>query len=374
MSGPAQGRAAAFTLVELLVVIAIIGILIALLLPAVQAARESARRSQCSNNLKQIGLALQGYHDSYKCFPPGNATSIPMTTKGCFNGATTSPNPGPPWSVSILPYMEETGIADALDMDGEFPSGYGDTMSPNNPSPTTATGPLFTHIDSYKCPSTPAGMMEWVVQATVGAPMVGVDRATLNYFGCMGGGLDTPPGGNKQNSTPNGQFCTCGTTGAALPNGAFLFHWTNGFLPIYTSVGTPAGQKVRGRDMRDALDGTSNSVLVGETIYQNMQINRGWGSSQRTKHSANNGPGNITGTYRAINSGKSIFNAFSDKATDQNIHNHLMNTCFGSLHPGGAQFCLGDASVRFLNDTMSLNTFKTLGAINDGLPYGGLQK
>jgi prepilin-type N-terminal cleavage/methylation domain-containing protein len=375
---PFSARRGAFTLVELLVVIAIIGILIALLLPAVQAARESARRSQCSNNLKQIGLALHAYHDNHTFFPPGNVTNIPMNAKGCFtpNANNNSPHPGAPWSAQILPYLEETGLADQLDMEGTFPSTYNDyTLLPAPTNHTGPTGPLWTHVESYKCPTTPPGMLEWVVAATVGGTGIqGVDRTTMNYFGCMGGGLDTPPAGNKQTSIPNGNFCTCGTLpGITMPDGAFLYHWTNGFLHVVTSLGKPAGQKVKGKELRDALDGTSNSILVGETIYQNMQINRGWGSSHRTKNSGNNGPGNITGTYRAINSGKAIYNAFSNKTSDQNIHNHLMNTCFGSLHPGGAQFCLGDGSVRFLRDTMSLAIFKTLGAINDGKPNGGVQ-
>ena len=222
-------------------------------------------------------------------------------------------------------------------------------------------------------------MLEWVSQPTVGAPLPGVDRVTMNYFGCMGGGLEGPASGNKQASPPvagltaGGQNCTCGTTGAALPGGSFLFHWANGLMHVMSSQGTPVGQKVRGKDIRDTLDGTTNSILVGETIYQNMQINRGWGSSHRTKHGSNNGPGNLTGTYRAINSGRALYKAASDLASDQNIHNHLMNTCFGSLHPGGAEFCMGDGSVRFLRETMSLPIYRTLGAINDALPVGGIQ-
>jgi prepilin-type N-terminal cleavage/methylation domain-containing protein len=372
----------AFTLVELLVVIAIIGILIALLLPAVQAAREAARRSQCANNLKQIGLALHTYHDSYKCFPPGNVTPINMSRQGCFSGSNAnSPHPGAPWSAAIVPYLEETALADALDMEGTFPSGYADTGATNHPA-TPAISPLYTHIETYKCPSTPAGMLEWVSVPTVGQPLPGVDRATMNYFACMGGGLDEPATGNRQVSpaipglSPGGQNCTCGTVGAPFPNARFLIHWTNGFMHVVSRQGppvVPVGQKVRGRDVRDALDGTANSILVGETIYQNMQINRGWGSSHRTKHGSNNGPGNITGTYRAINSGKSLYNSFSNRTTDQNIHNHLMNTCYGSLHPGGAQFCLGDGSTRFLNENLSLVIYRTLGAINDARPPGGLQ-
>jgi prepilin-type processing-associated H-X9-DG protein len=308
-----------------------------------------------------------------------------MTAQGCFSGGTnnaSTPHPGAPWSAAILPYMEETALADALvGLDANlgrlndpalvaaldtFPSGYADSGAappPVNHPPTNS--PLMTQISSYQCPSTPLGMLEWVSVATVGAPLPGVDRTTMNYFACMGGGLDRPPGGNRQPSvanpglSPGGQFCTCGTTGAPLTDGAFLFHWTNGFMHVNSK-----------KELRDAIDGSSNSILVGETIYQNMQVNRGWGSSHRTKHGSNNGPGNITGTYRAINSGKQIYNTFSNRTTDQNIHNHLMNTCYGSLHPGGAQFCMGDGSVRFINENLSLAIYRTMGAINDGRPFG----
>jgi hypothetical protein len=201
-------------------------------------------------------------------------------------------------------------------------------------------------------------MLKWVSVGTVGQPLPGVERTTMNYFACMGGGLDDPPatgtGANKQASA-NKQFCTCGTVGAAITGGRYLIHWTNGFMHVNSR-----------KSFRNCTDGTSNSILIGETIYQNMQINRGWGSSHRTKHGSNNGPGNLTGTYRAINSGKNLYLTFSNPNADENIHNHLMNTCYGSLHPGGAQFCLGDASVRFLNETMNLAIYRTLGAIDDG--------
>jgi prepilin-type N-terminal cleavage/methylation domain-containing protein len=371
------GKRTAFTLVELLVVIAIIGILIALLLPAVQAARESARRSQCSNNLKQIGLALHNYHSAYKSFPPGNVTPLAVSAQGCFSGGSGSgPHPGAVWSAAILEYLEETALADRLDLQETFPSTYRDTGATNHPA---VNSPLWSHVNTYQCPTTPPGMLEWVSVATVGQPVPGVDRATLNYFACMGGGLDEPATGNRRASpptpglSPGGQNCTCGGVGAPFPSARFLIHWTNGFMHVVSSRGVPFGQKVPGNDMRDALDGTSNCILVGETIYQNMQINRGWGSSHRTRHGSNNGPGNITGTYRAINSGKSLYNSFSNRTSDQNIHNHLMNTCYGSLHPGGAQFCLGDGSVRFLNENLSLVVYRSLGAINDDRPAGGIQ-
>jgi len=350
-----------FTLVELLVVIAIIGILVALLLPAVQAAREAARRMQCSNNLKQLGLALHNYHDTHKRFPPGNVSPVPNGTNGCFTGTSTR-DPGAPWSAAILPFIEQTPLYDRLDMAGTFPSSYNDVTATNLARWTPITsGPLYSHVAAYQCPSAPTGMIGWCVQATVGAPVPGVDRVTMNYFACMGGGLDNPPAGNRQPSV-SGQHCTCGTVNIVLPDSRFLMHWTNGFMFVNSA-----------KAIKDATDGTSNTILVGETIYQNMQINRGWGSSHRSKHGSNNGPGNVTGTFRAINSGDDIYKTFSNKTSDQNIHNHLMNTCYGSLHPGGAQFCLGDGSVQFLSENINLAVYRPLGAINDGLPAGGIQ-
>ncbi len=355
-------RPSAFTLVELLVVIAIIGVLVALLLPAVQAAREAARRMQCANNLKQIGLAVHNYHDSNNAFPIGNTSPAVTADTGCFSGTNgSSRHPGPPWSVTILPYLEQLGIYNNINISGTFPSSYSDANAsppPTNLSPAVynpiTNSPLYSRIATYQCPTTPKGILQWVAIPTVGAPLPNVDRTTMNYFACMGGGLDEPATANRRVSA-TGQNCTCGGVGAPFPSARFLVHWTNGFMHVNSK-----------KSFRNATDGTSNSILIGETIYQNMQINRGWGSSHRTRHGSNNGPGNLTGTYRAINSGKALYNAFSNKTSDQNIHNHLMNTCYGSLHPGGAQFCLGDASVRFLNESMNLAIYRTLGAIDDG--------
>lgn len=363
-----MARRRAFTLVELLVVIAIIGILIALLLPAVQAAREAARRAQCTNHLKQIGLGLHNYHDVNNVFPPGNVSPLNVSSAGCFSGGSgSSPHPGPNWAVSILPYIEQKAVYDQLDIrgPGRFPSSYSDASAappPTNLDPARwnpiQNSPLYTRINVYQCPSTPPGMLPWVALPTVGSPLPGVERVTMNYFGCMGGGLDEPATAN-QTPSANNQNCTCGTVGAPFPSARFLIHWVNGFLFVNSA-----------RGIVHARDGSSNSILVGETIYQNMQLLRGWGSGHRSRHASNNGPANITGTYRAINSGKILYETFSNKTSDQNIHNHLMNTTFASQHPGGANFCFGDGSVRFLSETINLAVYRTLGAIDDSLPVG----
>jgi len=129
----------AFTLVELLVVIAIIGILIALLLPAVQAAREAARRSQCTNNLKQIGLALHNYHDVQRSFPLGAYTGV-----GPVYGHLSGTN----WRTEILPYLEQGALYSKLTFDGSAFSGW--SGLPFSGGNVALSG---LKLDVYLCPS-----------------------------------------------------------------------------------------------------------------------------------------------------------------------------------------------------------------------------
>lgn len=205
-------RRSGFTLVELLVVIAIIGILVALLLPAIQAAREAARRTQCNNNLKQIGLAMQNYHDSSKLLPPG----------GMSGGNRLS------WHVLILPFVELRTLYDRVNFNANTGNGY-------DVAAATAPNDITTElVASYVCPSAPRS--KWFENGSTTV-------FTTHYYGIMG-----PKGANV------------GTGG--------VYRWDNTSAPGHGGFATQ-GVLLR-RDslgFADVLDGTSNTFLVGEISW-----------------------------------------------------------------------------------------------------------
>lgn len=149
----------AFTLVELLVVIAVIGVLVGLLLPAVQAAREAARRIECSNNLKQIGLGLQNYHDTHRQLPAGWIASV------------GTGEPGWGWAAHLLPFIEQTALHDRID-------GRVAIADPAH------QGPRETVLPFYRCPSDARGEPLVMLADDAGAPLFAVARA--NYVGVFG--------------------------------------------------------------------------------------------------------------------------------------------------------------------------------------------
>lgn len=263
-----------FTLVELLVVIAIIGILVALLLPAIQAAREAARRTQCNNNLKNIGLGLQNYHDTYKTFPMG-AMHTGMRPNAS-QGITGSPCLGPSWQYGILPFMEQRNIYDKI----------ANTIRAGGPLSTATAGantfsaqrqnvailptgsrPLDKLIPDYmRCPSSPLPVMVdttgSICLSTYTGIMGGTDilRTTDAQYATLypdpnnlgGTGSTTRTYINRAGCTMTMAACPAGV--ACTPNAATGAVMTNsGMLPVAQHIG-----------MQGCTDGTSNTMIVGE--------------------------------------------------------------------------------------------------------------
>ena len=200
-----------FTLIELLVVIAIIAILIALLLPAVQQAREAARRSQCQNNLKQIGLGLHNYHDTHKVFPPGVITDT-----------------GWAWGTMILPFVDQANLYNTM-----APGGIMDLSN------ATQLANAQTVLNVYLCPSDP-----W------GSP-----QKNTNYAITI-----TPPGGSA--ATYNiGMSNYTGASGTSLGNCEAVSSMGTGILTINSNI-----------KVRDVTDGASNTMLVGERGSQSSAV------------------------------------------------------------------------------------------------------
>ncbi len=313
-------RTRGFTLIELLVVIAIIAVLIGLLLPAVQSAREAARRSQCVNNFKQMGLAMHNYHDTLGSFPIGR-----------MGGGYSYPGAGNDnrrtWGFMILPFLEQGNLYNAINFSVpfyEWPQ-------------TTA---LMTTISVWQCPSDPG-------TTTIQEPDLRYRRRKANVAANWGNShfwQDEPGrGANGPNPWPNG------------PAGAVTF----------------SGAPFRGNastSLRDMTDGTSNTLLVGEVIIGVNQVgkydhrgdifNDDYNCSMFMAYTAPNStiPDQLNAGYCAAtvpgnppcNSNTPKFNAAR------------------SRHPGGVNICFGDGSVRFIKNSVNLNIWRALSTHSGG--------
>ncbi|TWT39246.1 DUF1559 domain-containing protein [Blastopirellula retiformator] len=324
-----KSRKFGFTLVELLVVIAIIGVLIALLLPAVQQAREAARRMHCSNNLKQIGLALHNYHDTFQSLPPGGywAHDTPWSTP-------TPPSPNPERGsthVRLLPFIEQSAIYEKIN----FASGTS-VHEQYVDAPTNSKKVKQVIVDAYVCPSD-----------TTGGIVEGTTLAAHNYspsFGPSGvGAAGNPSCPCSQGAAMNG-FRNDTSHGEIKPAGPFTRRG-NKFIGKFSSV----------------TDGLSNTIFFGETRPGcSTHHAKGWANS-------NNGSGLAT-TLIPINTDTCHTLAEAPGGdTCYAICNWNLEFGFRSLHPGGAQFLKGDGSVSFLPETINHNTYQRLGQRDDGL-------
>ncbi len=236
----------AFTLVELLVVIAIIGILVALLLPAIQAARESARRASCMNNLKQIGVALQNYHSAHNTFPVGAALQ---------EGTT--------WSGFILPYMEEAALADLITTDVNTVHYY----YHDDPNYTTIVDPyrnvaaLETVIPAYRCPTN--ALPEHMADQALAGHFVR-RRVPASYIACASGISDNQ---SSSRIPPTFEFHRWMVQLDGVMYGVYVHDPPlNGAATPTFGTGTVSISKI--------TDGTSKTVAVGEAVFDVGRVSR----------------------------------------------------------------------------------------------------
>ncbi|MEW4568699.1 DUF1559 domain-containing protein [Tautonia sp. JC769] len=297
----------AFTLIELLVVIAIIGVLIALLLPAVQSAREAARRAQCVNNMKQIGIALHNYHDALGSFPMGTIINAP--------GWPNLPSLRTPWSFHILRFLEEGNLGNALN----FEVGI---AGPNWEGSNANMSLIATRVSTYNCPSDTQEVFlaDW--------------RPKYNY-------------GPNWGNTNLGQL----NVGDPTTDGIR-------YLRAPFTVNRVAG-------MRDFRDGTSNTILVSELIQASelRDMRSEWWNDTDCNFMTRTPPNTTIPDFMPAWCESRPGN--NEPCVVGGGWNDLYMAS-RSRHPGGVNTLYGDGSVRFTKNTVALPIWRALGSMSGG--------
>jgi prepilin-type N-terminal cleavage/methylation domain-containing protein/prepilin-type processing-associated H-X9-DG protein len=357
-------RRFAFTLVELLVVIAIIGILVALLLPAVQAAREAARRMQCSNNLKQLGLALHNYHDVYKAFPCNGFQFVPSQT----DNQTWNESSKGTVLTKLLPFMEQQPLWEKIPFGGTQaitnpflgPGG----AHPNNAEGNARVNPAVlsganrnmvwnVRVDGFLCPTYSHGSWQWDDANNRALSCYGYNignQAMVSNAGWCNA-YNQPP--NPANRIPSNTTVLGGNMFGTGPV-------DHGNSTNPSDISGPWSRGPWAAKIAQITDGTSNVIGFGELLpHKSDHAWNGW-MHFNGLFTATTAPIN----FPIIGIGEPTWN------TQPGSCNHWQNwqtsLGFKSQHPGGAQFVFCDGSVQFLPQSIDYVTYQRLGCRKDG--------
>ena len=355
----------AFTLVELLVVIAIIGILIALLLPAVQAAREAARRMQCSNNFKQIGLAIHNFHDSRKSIPPSNFFDLNRTTLFGF----------------LYPYIEQAALFEIIEK--SYDPGWGNYVTWHNmwvDKLTTEQRNALGSVSAYKCPTKRSPEIAIVFDASKAeqkqgpqgdyAYVVSVRGATANAGDNLGW-WDHGSGSGTQYAGIERRLNLVASPFQVARSKSGV--WQDGSMTLKLTFGS-------------VVDGLTNQLFVGE---KHIPLGRVGKCDSVEEGPAKNQPNSgdcsylMTGVWKSPSSGRNI-SSFDDgngsppytplqhpiaRSGDfkEDNFNPIRTYGFGSYHTGVCPFAMGDGSVQMISSTATFNVLEALSIMDDGL-------
>lgn len=337
-----------FTLIELLVVIAIIAILIALLLPAVQQAREAARRTQCRNNLKQIGLALHNYHDTNRQFPFAN---FPLIGSGASTIKSAS------WLVRILPMMDQGAAFNTLDFTNTNDFTGQDGVARNWVTMTTL------RVPGVNCPSNPLSTTRSqspnsITQTTMGVPNTAGAIQVADYAG-ISGAYNDPALNNSCCPTPSHWSGSYGRG-----------NW-NGVIITATALdGSGNNISIPPVDVAKITDGTTNTVMVAEQSNLDPTCSYAGKDCRASGHAGGLWSGGNGGSnwWHGITTTRGLIN---DKAAPfGTAYPYYRHTKVLSAHTGGAHVLMADGSVRFVSENINEPTWANLCSKADGVPLG----